>query len=102
MLGDLFGNMEERQEELRKKMADIEVSGEAADGMIRVIANANRQIRNISIDRDFLREADPEELEDLLLVAVNRTLEEAAAEEARATQQMIKDMLPPGMDNLFS
>ena len=54
MFGDLFGNIEQQQEELQKKLATIEVAGDAGDGAIKVIANANQKILNISIDQSKL------------------------------------------------
>jgi len=56
---------------------------------------------NISIDRSKLSSDDMEELEDLLLISINRVLEKAGAKEAEEAQKMINDMLPPGMGNLF-
>ena len=100
MFGDLMGNMEERQKELKLKLAEITVEAEAGDGAIKVTANANREIVNISINKDALDWDDQEEVEDLMMVAVNRALEMAAAQEAMESQKLINDMLPPGMGGL--
>jgi len=100
MFGDLMGNMEERQKEMKLKLAEITVEAEAGDGAIKVIANANREIINISINKEGLDWEDKEEVEDLMMVAVNRALEMAAEKEAMESQNMIKDMLPPGMGGL--
>lgn len=101
MFGDLLGNMEERQKALKEQLSQIKVESEAADGAIKVEATATREITNISIDPEFLKSSDAEEIEDMLLVAINRTLELAAEKEATETQRLIQDMLPPGMGNLF-
>ena len=100
MFGNLFGNLEEQQKQIKTKLAEITVSGEAGDGAIKVVANANRQIIDITINPSILNSDRAEELEDLLMVATNRALELAAEQEAAETQKMIKDMLPPGMDGL--
>ena len=100
MFGDLLGDMEERQEELRRQLAEMTVDAEAGDGAVRVTANAARQIVNISIDPGLLDGDDAEQLEDLLLVAINRALEAAAEKEASETQRLLKDMLPPGLGDL--
>ena len=39
-----MGNMEERQKELKSKLAEMIVEAEAGDGAIKVMANANREI----------------------------------------------------------
>ena len=100
MFGDLLGNMEERQAAMKEKLADIIVTANAGDGAIKVEASANKQITNISIDASKLDVADTEELEDLLLVAINRALTVAEEKAAAEAQNMIKDMLPPGMGGL--
>ena len=98
MFGDLFGNMEEKQQEMRKRLAAVTVEGNA-DGLV-VRANANREILNVSIPRDLLAAEDPEQLEDLIVVATNRALQAAAEVEAREAQNLLKDMMPPGLGNL--
>lgn len=101
MFGDMFGNMEEKQQEMRKRLAEITVEGSAGDGAVVARANGNREIVNISIRKDAFDPADLEQLEDLIVVAVNRALEEALATEARETENLLKDMMPPGFGNLF-
>ena len=100
MFGDILGNMEERQKEMREKLAQITVEAEAGDGAVKVTANAARAITNISISKEAIDLDDIEQLEDLLLVAVNRVIEKAAVKEAEESQKMMKDMLPPGMGDL--
>lgn len=101
MFGDLFGQMEEQQKALREKLSTIPVEAEAGDGAVKITANAAREITNIKIDPAVLDPEDPEQLEDLLLVAINRVLEKAAVKEAAESQKLISNMLPPGMEGLF-
>jgi len=96
----MFGNMEEMQQQMKAKLAGITVEGDAGDGAIKVTSNAARQILNVSINKDLLDWEDHEQVEDLLMVAVNRALDLAAEKEAAETQNMLKDMLPPGMGGL--
>ncbi len=100
MFGDLMGNMGERQKELKKKLAEITVEAESGEGAIKVTANANREIINISINKEMLDWDDQEQVEDLLMVAVNRALEKALEKEAIESENLIKDMLPPGLGGL--
>lgn len=100
MFGDLFGNLQEQQEAMRRKMAEIKIESEAGDGAVKITANGNREILNIAVDKEKVDLSDVEELEDLLLVAFNRVIQEATEVEAQATQESIKDILPPGMGNL--
>lgn len=100
MFGDLFGNVEQQQKDLQEKLATIEVNGESGDGAIKVTADANQRILNISIDKSKLDWEDSEEVEDLLLIAMNRTLEKAAQTQAAESQKLIQNMMPPGMGGL--
>jgi len=101
MLEGLFGNMEEQQKELRKKLAGIRVEAEVEHGAIAVEANANRELTRITIQPELLNAEEAERLEDLLLVAINRALEKAAEKEQDEVQKGLKDMLPPGLDGLL-
>jgi nucleoid-associated protein EbfC len=98
---NMFGDMQAKQEALQVKLAEMTVSAEVADGKIKVSANCLRELTNISIDPEWLKSVDHEELEDLLLSALNRVLEEAQSTEAAEGEALMKDMLPPGLDSLF-
>ncbi|MCR9101576.1 MAG: YbaB/EbfC family nucleoid-associated protein [bacterium] len=100
MFGNMLGDMEERQKEMRQKLAEIIVEGTAQGGAVKVVANANREITDIRIDREKLDWEDVEMVQDLVLDATNKALAAAAAKEAEATQEMVKNMLPPGMGDL--
>lgn len=96
----MFGNMEEMQKEMKAKLAAIQLNAEAGDGAVVVTANANREITNISINPDKLDDGDTEQLEDLLMVAINRVLEQAASREQEEAQGMLKNILPGGLSGL--
>lgn len=100
MFGDLFGNMQQQQEAMRLKLAEIIVEAESGDGAVKVKSNANREILDIAIDKSKLDGEDTEQLQDLLLTAVNRALEKAQVKEQAETQKMISDLLPPGLGGL--
>lgn len=99
MFGDLMGNMQEKQAELQKKLKTVVIS-EEIEG-IKVEANALREILNISLPENLTQSTDKEELEDLLIVAINNVLTKAAEEEAKQSQSLLSDLLPPGMGNLL-
>jgi len=100
MFGDMFGNLEEQQKEMQQKLAAIRIETEAGNGAVKVVANAAREIVNISINKDALDWEDVEQVEDLVMVAINRALQEAGKKEAEESQRLMQDMLPPGMGNL--
>jgi DNA-binding YbaB/EbfC family protein len=101
MFGDLFGNVEQQQAEMRKKLAEVTVTAEAGGGAVIVTANANREILDVKIDKSKLDWEDLEEVQDLILAAVNNALDKAMEEEQAETQKLIAQMMPPGMSGLF-
>ena len=76
-------------------------SAEAGGGAIKIDANAAREILNIEIDPEFLKSTEAEELEDLLVVAINNIILTATEKEAEQSKNMLKDMMPPGLGNIF-
>ena len=93
----MFGQIEEMQKQLQAKLAAIVIDGTSGDGKIKVQVSAVRELKNIQIDPSLLT-GDAEELEDLLLVAINRTMEKAAEKAEAETKSMMSGLLPPGMD----
>ena len=100
MFGNLFGNIEEQQKAVYEKLATVRIEGEAGGGAVRVTADGNQKILDISIDQNALDWTDKEQVEDLVLEAVNRALEAAQEKSAEEAQNLVKDILPPGMDGL--
>jgi len=76
MFDKLF-EAKQKAEEVKKRLDGIIVSGSVEGGKITVTATANKVVQSISIDEDFLKSADKEELEELLIVAINKALEQA-------------------------
>jgi hypothetical protein len=101
MFGDLFGNVQQQQEAMKQKLAEIQVEAEAGDGAVKVTANANREILDLTILKDKLDWEDLEQIQDLIVTAVNRALEKALVKEQAEARKMISDMMPPGMEGLF-
>lgn len=95
----MFGKLQEMQQQMeatKKRLDTMTVIGDAEG--ITVTANGNRHIVNISINPDVVDPNDLEQLEDLLMVAVNRAIEQAEALNAAENAKIASGMLPPGMD----
>lgn len=101
MFGNLFGDFEKKQEELRERLEAILVDAEVEGGAVRVTATAAGALRDLVIDPEKVDMQDVEALQDLVLEAVNRALDEARKVQAETSRALIKDMLPPGLDKLF-
>ncbi len=100
MLGDLMGDLKGRQKALQKELAATKLSAEAGDGAVRVTVNAVREVLDISIDKEKIDLESMDQLEDFLLIAMNRALSLAAQKEVSEGEKLMKDMLPPGLGDL--
>lgn len=102
----MFDKLMETQQkagEVKKRLDAITVTGTAEGGKISVQANGNKVVQAVSIDADFFKDADKEELEELLVVAINKAMEQAEnlsqSEMAAMTSAMLGGM--GGLGNLF-
>lgn len=93
-----MGNMQQKQEEMKNSLAGITVTA-SAEG-VTIVGDAAKHIKDVSISAEYLATERKEELEDLVLVAINDYMEKVAAVEAQASQSLINDMLP-GMGGMF-
>lgn len=99
----MFGNMKEmmgklheaqaQAKEMKERLEQIEVREESAG--ISIVLNANRVVKDVQVSPDLL--ADAEELNDRLVLALNKALEKANAVHEKEMQGLAKGMLP-GMD----
>ena len=104
MLGDLSEMMNKLKEaqqkvaETKTRLNSVLVDEVAADGKLKITLTANREIKAISIADSLL--TDAEELEDYLILALNKAIEKATkindAEMAVAAKNGMPDI--PGMD----
>lgn len=99
----MFDKLMEAQQkagEIKKRLDAITVSGTAEGGKITVIANGNKVVQSVQIDSDFLAGADKEEVEELLVVAINKAMEQAENISQSEMAAMTKDMLG-GLGGMF-
>ncbi len=96
---DMMGKLNELKknvEETRAQLAQTEIEGEAGGGMVRVRGNAMRQISQVEIDDSLMTPDRKEELEDLLVVAINRMLDKARQREEEELKNAAGGLIPPG------
>ncbi|HVI45942.1 MAG TPA: YbaB/EbfC family nucleoid-associated protein [Chitinophaga sp.] len=77
---DLFGKLTQIQQKMKEgkeRLANVTLEGEAADGAVKVSVDGNRQVKSIDVASHLLTADNKEELEDLLITALNRALKSA-------------------------
>lgn len=107
MFGDIMGMMgklketQQKIEDTKKRLDTVLVDEQSNDGLLKVTLTANRTIRNVSIDESLL--ADKDQLEDYLVMVLNKAIEKATAVNEAELGAVAKDGMPniPGMDGLF-
>lgn len=100
MLGDMMGKLHAAQqkiEEIKNRLDTITVIGEAQG--IKVFVNGNKLVTNIDVPQIIIEDSDKEQIEELLLLAVNRGLEKAEKIAQSENTSALKGVLPniPGM-----
>lgn len=100
---ELMGKLKEMQAEMertRERLDDIIVYAETGGGMVKVSANANRKLLKIEVDPDIIDKEDKEMMEDLIVAAVNKAMEEAEKRAQAEVAKVSSGLLPniPGMD----
>lgn len=91
----MMGKLKEAQskiEETKKRLDSVFIDEQSQDGSIKVSVTANRKIKSIEIDERLLQ--DKEELEDYLLLTLNRALERASVINEQELAGSIKDGMP--------
>lgn len=107
MFGDLMGMMgklketQAKVEAAKKRMDSINLVEKSSDNRLQVTITANRTIKEILIDDSLM--SDREQLEDYLVLTVNKAIIEATLVNETELAAVAKEGLPniPGMDTLF-
>ena len=106
MFGDISGMMntfkeaQQKVEETKKRLNTVLVNETSTDHKIKVTVTANSEVKAISIDSSLL--ADAEELEDYLIITLNKALKKASKINDDEVAAAAKKGMPniPGM-NMF-
>ena len=90
--------MQSRMSEAQNRLDEIEVTGEAGAGLVKVTASAKGAVQRLTIDPSLFVPEEREVVEDLIVAAVQdaqaRAMVAAQAEMAKVTEGMD---LPPGL-----
>ena len=98
-----ISQMFERIQQLQEQMALVQqelgtktVTMESGGGVVKVTANGKLEISSIEIDKDVIDPNEKEMLEDLIIAAVNRSIERARELADSSMNEVARSMLPPG------
>ncbi len=104
MFGNMSGMMDklkqaqEKVEETKKRLNTVLIDENGAENKLKVTVTANREIKAITINKELLNDA--EELEDYLILTLNKALKRANEINEQEMAIAAKSGMPniPGMD----
>jgi len=104
MFGDLQGMMaklkdaQAKVEATKQRMNTVLIDEQSSDGLLKITITANRELKNIEIDDSLLE--DKEQLEDYLILTLNKAIEKATKINNAEVSAVASEGMPniPGMD----
>ena len=108
MFGDLMGMMgklnetQEKVKATKERLNTVLIDENTTDKFLQVRITANRELKSISIDDSLLK--DKEQLEDYLILTLNKAIAKATAINEAELAAVAKESMPniPGIDGLFN
>ena len=102
-LSGMMGKMKDlqaRMKEAQEQLSSITESAESGAGLVRVTINGQKKIVGLEIDNDLIKPEDKEMLQDLVVAAVNKAMENIEPKIKDHLQKSTQGMLPniPGLD----
>lgn len=107
MFGDLMGMMGKLKETREKvkatkdRLNTVMLEEKSSDNLVSVTITANRNLKAIKISDDLLK--DKEQLEDYLVLTINKAIEKATEINEAELAAVAKEGMPdiPGMDSFL-
>lgn len=104
MFGDMMGMMgklkeaQKKVEDTKKRLDTVLIDEASNDNKLKITLTANRTIKSITIDDELLE--DKEQLEDYLILTLNKAIAKATQINEAELAAAAKDGMPniPGMD----
>lgn len=97
----MMGKIKETQkkvEETKLRLDTVLIDEQSNDGLLKITITANRKIKSIEVDPSLLE--DKEQLEDYLILTLNKAIEKASSVNEAELSAVAKEGMPniPGMD----
>ncbi|MEP0264158.1 YbaB/EbfC family nucleoid-associated protein [Dokdonia sp.] len=104
MFGDMMGLMGKLQEakakaeSTKERLKTVLLDEQSSDGLLKITATANGRVKEVQISEELLE--DKEQLEDYLILTLNKVLEKAQSIHDTEMAAVAKEGMPniPGMD----
>ena len=94
MIGDKIKKLKLAPQDSKVRLAQLLVDGRTDNGNVKVVADGNKQIRQILISQELFDKGDKEAVEESVQIAVNRALENAKEIYKEEMLEIEKDVNP--------
>jgi len=100
----MMGKLRDTQlklEETKKRLDTVLIDEQSSDGLLKITITANTTIKSITVEDALLE--DKEQLEDYLVLVMNKAIQRASAVNQTELDAVSKMDLPmiPGMEDMF-
>lgn len=99
MMGNMMEKlqaMQQQMEQSKKRLEAVSVDAASPDNLVKVVFTGNKKLKSIQVSPELLGRNDAEELEDHLVLAINKGLE-AAEKIWESEMRGMAGNLMPGM-----
>lgn len=92
--------MQEKMAQVQEELEQKTITAESGGGMVKVTANGRQRIVKMVMDKEVVNPNDVEMLEDLVLAATNKALDDAAKMAQEEMSKVTTGLLPniPGLN----
>ncbi len=92
--------MQTKMKEAQDQLKEITAEGESGGGLVKAVANGDKEIINLDIDDSLVNQVDKTMMRDLIIAAINKAISEADIKAKEHIKKSTEGMLPniPGMD----
>ena len=72
-----FQSLQKQMQEQQEKIAEMEVTSSVGGGVMKITMSGDQVCKAVEIDPEFLKDADAEMLQDMLLTGINSAIEQS-------------------------
>ena len=72
-----FQDLQKQMMEQQAKIAEMEVTSSVGGGALKITMSGDQVCKSVEIDPEFLKDADAEMLQDMLITGINSALEQS-------------------------
>ena len=108
MFGDMMGMMnkiketQRKVEETKERLKTVLIDEQSSDGLLKITITATREIKKIDIAEELME--DKEQLEDYLILTLNKAIKKATDVNEAELGAVAKEGMPdiPGMNDMLN